>query len=179
MSHGMPISLSFIVCLCLYVVTVLTWDHTVCSLSASLPSGISVFLAALLGFNNTPSTEASRPWITTAVVLVFVSVIVKHVWSRKDRIYLFVFFSVECVYGFASSHAFLLSSVLIWEQACSLGLWGGVLSADFVWLEAWGSYWSIVSGTHHIYLQLIGCVHGRQPQPNREKSYINMLVTSF
>lgn len=69
--------------------------------------------------------------------------------------------------------------VLIWEEAYSLGLWWGVFSADIVWFKAWGSYWSIAPETHRGYVQLIGCVYGKEPQFNSEKSYVNMLIRSF
>ena len=43
------------------------------------------------------------------------------------------------VHGFASILCVFALCVLVSEQACSLGLWGGVLSADFVWFKARGS----------------------------------------
>lgn len=48
-----------------------------------------------------------------------------HVLACKDLLPLCV-----CVF-------FLLA---IFEQTCSLSLWGGVLSAEFVWFKAQGSY---------------------------------------
>lgn len=69
--------------------------------------------------------------------------------------------------------------VLAWEEDYSLGLWGGVFSADIVWFKAWGSYWSITPENQHGHMQLIGWVYGKEPQLNSEKSYVNMPIRSF
>lgn len=182
----MPLAHSFTVracgCVCGDCVKVL--PHCLLSLSVSSPWA-SVFSSQLCSSLTTclqPSAKAPRPWITTAVVIVFARGVVKA--CGRGGMECTPGFS--CVYGFASSCAFFFflllhfaPRVLIWEQACSLGLRGGVLSADFVRFKARGSLGSIVSGTHRVCAQLIGCAHGRQPQLKSGKSYVNTLVTSF
>lgn len=83
----MPLAHSFTVracgCVCGDCVKVL--PHCLLSLSVSSPWA-SVFSSQLCSSLTTclqPSAEASRPWITTAVVIVFA----RGVWLRRDGVY--------------------------------------------------------------------------------------------
>ena len=180
-AHFFSASVSLCVCVCMCACDDCVKVLPHCLLPVSFPWA-SVFSSQLYSASTTclqPSTEASGPWIRTAVVIVFVCDIVKCVRPQQKRRVLVCVLFVYGIYFLSCVLFFFALRVLIWEQGWSLSLRGGVPSADFVWFEASGSRWSILCRTHHIYVQLIGCVHGRQPQLNSRKSYVNTLVTSF
>lgn len=187
MSRGTPRARCVCVCVCVCLPYVGMhvrddWAKVLphCLFSVSFASScISVFFTALLAFNNMP--EALRKGSKSpsmAVVIIFVCEILKCLPSQRSRSLVWVLSSSMCVLDL-SPRVFFALCMLIWEEAYSLGLQGGVISADFVWFKARGSYWSIETETHHSYMQLIGSVYGKQPQLNSEKSYVNILFKSF
>ena len=142
------------------VVTVLRCYHTVSALHQyHFPWASWMFLTALLGFINVP---LQRRWITIVAVIAVVH------WTVLEVCVLRGTECTTCVSLCAWICVLLCIFALCWlvfEQACSLGLWGDVLSADFVGFRARVSYRSIVSWTHHIHTMCswlavcIGCTH--------------------
>lgn len=186
MSRGTPRARCVCLCVlyaCLHVRD--DWAKVLphCLFSVSIASlCISVFFTALFAFNNMPKAHhrgSETP--SVAVVIIFVCEILKCLPSEQRCALVCVLSDSMCVLDLSPRVFFFFFALcmLIWEEAYSLGLQGGVFSADFVWFKARGSYRSIETETHHGYVQQIGCGYGKQPQLNSENSYVNMLFKSF